>query len=96
MRLRLPLGEWNILANKSERLWPFYYSHHTDTLYRSYRKEWHKNGTFYYDCHNTAENDTYGYVPSGNVLLLPDDASPTDVMDTEEGWRLSTHLPMMK
>jgi hypothetical protein len=38
MRLRKPLGEWRILANKSEQLWPFYYSHNTDTLYRSYRE----------------------------------------------------------
>jgi hypothetical protein len=41
------------------------------------------------------DNDTYNYVPLGNVKLLPEDASPTDVMDTEEGWRISTHFPMM-
>ena len=95
MRLRKSLGDWRILANESERLWPFYYSHNTDTLYRSYREEWHRNGKFYYDCHTMTENDTYDYVPSGNVPILPDDASPTDVMDTEDGWRVSTHLPMM-
>jgi hypothetical protein len=39
MCLRKPLGEWRILANELERLWPFYYSHNTDTLYRSYREE---------------------------------------------------------
>jgi hypothetical protein len=39
MRLQIPLGNWNIPANESERLWPFYYSHDTDTLYRSYREE---------------------------------------------------------
>jgi hypothetical protein len=42
MRLRKPLGELRILANESEQLWPFYYSHNTDTLYRSYREEWHR------------------------------------------------------
>ena len=94
MRLRIPLGDWNIVANDSERLWPFYYSHDKDTLYRSYREEWHENGKFYYDCHKTTENDTYNYVPTGKVKQLPIDASPTDVMDTEEGWRISTHLPM--
>jgi hypothetical protein len=26
-------------ANESERLWPFYYSHDTNTPYRSYREE---------------------------------------------------------
>jgi hypothetical protein len=95
MHLRKLLGDWRILANKSERLWPFYYSHNTDTLYRSYREEWHQNGKFYYDCHTMTNNDTYDYVPSGNVSLLPVDASPADVMDTEDGWRISTHLPMM-
>jgi hypothetical protein len=95
MRLRRPLGDWRILANESEKLWPFYYSHITDTLYRSYREEWHRNGKFYYDCHMMTENDTYEYVPTGNVPILPEDASPTDVMDTEDGWRISEHLPMM-
>jgi hypothetical protein len=94
MRLRRPLGEWNILANESERMWPFYYSHETDTLYRSYREEWHKNGEFYYACHTMIDNDTYEYVTTGNVKLLPADASPTDVMDTDKGWQISTHLPM--
>jgi hypothetical protein len=32
LRLLAPLGDWSILANESERLWPFYYSHDTDTL----------------------------------------------------------------
>jgi hypothetical protein len=41
------------------------------------------------------DNDTYNYVPSGNVKLLIEDASPTDVMDTDVGWRVSEHLPMM-
>jgi hypothetical protein len=95
MRLRKPLGEWRILANKSERLWPFYYSHNTDTLYRSYREEWHQNGKFYYDWHTMTDNDTYDYVQSGNVSLLSVDASPADVMDTKDGRRISTHLPMM-
>jgi hypothetical protein len=94
MRLRIPLGDLSILANESERLWRFYYSHDTDTLYRSYREEWHKNGEFYYDCHTMTDNDTYNYVESGNVKLLPKDASPTDVMDTDDGWRVSEHLPM--
>jgi hypothetical protein len=40
------------------------------------------------------DNDTYNYVQSGNVKLLPKDASPADVMDTAEGWRVSGHLPM--
>jgi hypothetical protein len=40
------------------------------------------------------DNDIYNYVQSGNVKLLPKDASPTDVMDTDEGWRVSGHLPM--
>jgi hypothetical protein len=39
-----------------------------------------------------SDNDRYNYVTTGNVKLLPADASPADVMDTEEGWRISTHL----
>jgi hypothetical protein len=81
MRLRVPRGNWIISANESERLWPFYYSHNTDTLYRSYREEWHRNGEFYYDCHNITDNDTYDYTTTWNVKLLPEDASPTDVMN---------------
>jgi hypothetical protein len=38
-RLQEKLGDWNITANASERLWPFYYSNQKDTLYRSYRKD---------------------------------------------------------
>jgi hypothetical protein len=42
------------------------------------------------------ENDTYDYVPSGNVSMLPEDtSSPTHVMDKEDRWRISIHLPMM-
>ena len=94
MRLMKPLGDWLILANDSERLWPFYYSEDTDILYRSYRKNWEENGEFYYDCHKIANNDTYIYKPDGNLETLPTDASPTDVMDTEEGWRISNHQPV--
>jgi hypothetical protein len=75
-------------------MWPFYYSHDTNTLYRSYRDKWHRNGDFYYDCHTMTDNDTYEYVTTGNVKTLTKDASPTDVMDTEAGWRVSQHLPM--
>ncbi|OEU19894.1 hypothetical protein FRACYDRAFT_235957 [Fragilariopsis cylindrus CCMP1102] len=96
MRLTKPLGDWLVQANDSERLWPYYYSEETDTLYRSFRKEWHTNGEYYYDCHMIADNDTYNYVPEGNVERLPNDASPTDVMDTEDGWRISEHHPIRK
>jgi hypothetical protein len=41
-RLQIKLGDWNITANVSERLWPFYYSSKIDKLYRSYREEWHR------------------------------------------------------
>jgi hypothetical protein len=79
-------------------MWPFYYSHYTDTLYRRYREEWHQNGEFYYDCHTMieSEHNTYNYVTSGYGKLLPEDASPTDVMDMKDRWRISGHLPMKK
>ena len=94
MRLMKPLGNWLVLANESERLWPFYYSEDTDILYRSYRRNWNKNGDFYYNCHLIADNDTYNYDPVGKVNALPPDASPADVIDTEEGWRISIHQPV--
>jgi hypothetical protein len=95
MRLRIKLGDWNIKANESDRLWPFYFSRSEQTLYRSYREEWHRQGSFYYDCHSRNEKDKYDYASTENTALLPPDAVPTDVMDTEEGWRVSGHLPMM-
>jgi hypothetical protein len=63
MRLRVPLGERNILANESERMWPFYYSHKTDTLYRSYRE---KNGIV------MANSIMIGTLPSLVVDVKPD------------------------
>jgi hypothetical protein len=95
LRLRIKLGDWNVTANKSERLWPFYFSCTKQTLYRSYREKWHQQGKFYYDCHSRNNNNTYDYTTTGNTDHLPEDAVPTDVMDTEEGWRVSGHLPMM-
>ena len=38
MRLMKPLGDWTIVANESETLWPLYSSEDTDISYRSYRK----------------------------------------------------------
>jgi hypothetical protein len=95
MRLRIKLGDWNIPANESDRLWPFYFSRTNDTLYRSYREKWHQQGKFYYDCHSRNSKNRYNYTTTENIDCLPADAVPTDVMDTEEGWRVSGHLPMM-
>jgi hypothetical protein len=75
--------------------YPKYHSSTKDILYKSYRKEWHRQGQFSYDCHERNKDDTYNYTPTENLLILPDDAVPTDVMDIEQGWRLSGHLPMM-
>ena len=65
-----------------------YYSEDTDILYRSYRKIWHRNGEFCYDFHTIADNNTYNYETSGNVTTLPEDATPIDVMDTDNGWSI--------
>jgi hypothetical protein len=65
-------------------------------LYRSYRKEWHRQGDYYYDCHVWIENNTYNYKSANNIPLLPRNAVPTDVMDMEGGWRISFNQPMMK
>jgi hypothetical protein len=95
MRLRIKLGDWNKTANESDRLWPFYFSNSEQSLYRSYREEWHRQGKFNYDCHSRNRNNKYNYTKTETIDCLPDDAVPTDVMDTEEGWRVSGHLPMM-
>ncbi|OEU23095.1 hypothetical protein FRACYDRAFT_233261 [Fragilariopsis cylindrus CCMP1102] len=94
MRLTKPLGDWLVQAKESDRLWPYYYSEETDVLYRSYRKKWHTNGEYHYDCHMIADNDTYNYVPDRNVETLPTDATPTDVIDTNDGWRISKHYSL--
>jgi hypothetical protein len=67
----------------------------TNTIQKLYREEWHRQGSFYYDCHSRKEKDTYDYAPTETIDYLPADAVPTDVMDTEDGWRVSGHLPMM-
>jgi hypothetical protein len=95
-RLQEKLGDWNISANASERLWPFYYSNRKDTLYRSYRKDWHKQGEFTYNCHTRNDNNKYDYTTSENIKELPEDAVPIEAMDTEEGWRMSGQLILMK
>jgi hypothetical protein len=38
MRLRVPLGDWNIMANELERMWPFQYSHKMDTIQKLQRR----------------------------------------------------------
>jgi hypothetical protein len=88
LRPQEKLGDWNIRANESERLWPFYYSKKNDILYRSYRKDWHRQGVFTFDCHTRNDKNTYEYVPSENNKLLPEDAVPVDAMDTNTGWRM--------
>ena len=89
MRLRRPLGDWQVKANESERLWPFYYSHSNNILYRSFRKDWHKQGTFYFDCHQGNDEETFDFVKFSNVQLLPDDSVPVDVHDAVDGWRIA-------
>mgnify|MGYP002632820832 CR=1 FL=1 len=93
MRLKEKLGDWNKTATESERLWPFYYSDEKDTLYRSYREEWHRQGEFNYDCHTRNDKNTYEYTTTENIKALPEDAVPSvDAMDTIEGWRMSGQL----
>jgi hypothetical protein len=65
-------------------------------LYRSYRKDWHKQGEFTYDCHTRNDNNQYNYTTSENIKELPEDAVPIEAMDTEEGWRMSGQLILMK
>jgi hypothetical protein len=81
LRLCRPLGNWLVTAKKSERLWPFYYSHSQNVLYRSFRKDWHKQGIFNYDCHQGNDEESFDYAKCDNVDILPDDSVPVDVKD---------------
>jgi hypothetical protein len=94
IRLQKRLGDWNKNAKRSERIWPFYFSLSKEILYRSYREEWHSKGVMQYDKHSKTEHNTYQYLPSENTPTLPEDAVPTDVMDTDQGWRISVHSPI--
>jgi hypothetical protein len=70
LRLCRPLGNWLVTAKKSERLWPFYYSHSQNVLYRSFRKDWHKQGIFNYDCHQGNDEESFDYAKCDNVDIL--------------------------
>ena len=94
LRLHLPLGDWRINANDSERLWPFYYSNSNNILYRSFRKDWHTQGVFSFDCHQGSDDETFAYVKFGDVTTLPDDAVPVDVKDAVKGWRIAFYQAM--
>jgi len=94
MRLAVSLGNWHVRANDSERLWPFYYSHSNNILYRSFRKEWHKQGKFNFDCHQGTDEETCDYIRFKNVSTLPDDSVPVDVMDANDGWRIAFNQPL--
>jgi hypothetical protein len=63
-------------------------------IQKQYREEWHRNGEIQYDCLNRNKHYTYQYTPSENTKSIPDDAVPTDVMDTETGWRISGQSPI--
>ena len=77
--------------NNSERLWPFYYSITTtiNVLYRSYRKNWHTQGVYSFDCHQGVDSETFDFVQYVNINSLPEDAVPVDVFAAMDGWRIS-------
>jgi hypothetical protein len=89
LRLSRPLGDWQVKANESERLWPFYYSHSHNVLYRSYRKHWYRQGEFSFDCHQGNDEETFDYIKYDNVDMLPEDSVPVDVKDAVDGWRIA-------
>ena len=89
LRLKQPLGDWKVLVQDSERLWPFYYSNDKNIRYRSYRKEWHKQGSFTFDCHQGTNDETFDYGKFDSTTTLPLDSVPVDVFDADTGWRIS-------
>ena len=53
----IKLGHWRTEANKSDRLWPFYYSNSTDCIYRSWRRKWYCHKEYQYDILEKTETD---------------------------------------
>jgi hypothetical protein len=84
-RLKQPLGNWRILAKDSERLWPFYYSNKKNILYRSFRKEWHQQGSYTFDCHQGTNDETFDYEKFESTTELPLDSVPVDMFDAVTG-----------
>jgi hypothetical protein len=70
MLMKKRLGDWNTTATSSERIWPFYFSLSRETLYRSYREEWHRKGEIQYSNHIKTKHNTYRYTPSDNTKTI--------------------------
>ena len=75
------LGCWNIDPNKSERLWPFYFSEKMECIYRGFRKKWYSDETYIYEVYECMDdNETrYSFEKSSQVSKLPYDAIPVTV-----------------
>lgn len=96
--IKLELGNWLVHWNESDRLWPFYYASQSDSLYKSYRQQWHSHDEYQYERYEGHASDpVYSFEPIQNsfhtdeeseikvlekVLTLPDDAVPCDVTDS--------------
>ena len=97
-RLVRSLGQWTTTIQKSQRLWPFYYSRKTGILCRGYRDEWHNNKKYQFDEHKRNDDDGFAFEPGArNVELeyIPIDAVPVDVAIARHGW-LSCHFHTLK
>ena len=92
--LKEPLGPWRIRPDTSDCLWPFYYSHKKNILYRSYRQQWWDHRKYQYDAHQGDDPETFSFQKFKTVTTLPDDAVPCDATDEENGWIVFDHQPL--
>ena len=75
------LGCWNIDPNKSERIWPLYFSEKMEFIYRGFRKKWYSNETYIYEVYECIDDDEtrYSFETLSQVSKLPYDAIPVTV-----------------
>ena len=93
----IKLGHWRTEANKSDRLWPFYYSNSTDCIYRSWRRKWYCHKEYQYDILEKTEIEEnwggWNFKPSGNTNDLPRDAVPCDTYVSTDRKHWKMHKP---
>ena len=94
-QLKHPLENWQVLAQDSERLWTFHYSNKKNILYRSFRNEWHQQGSFTFDCHQGMNVRTFGYEKFESTTDLPLDSVPVDEFNAVTGWRISFYQQLV-
>ena len=82
----IELGNLKVKANDSDQIWPFDYSKHTDTLYKSYGTKSLSLMEYKYDSLHGDLPDVYTFEKLHKVSKLLSDGVPCGVKDLEHGW----------